>query len=154
MPCSTPPATRGSVGNSPSAARRWRGRSPPPSRPGPPSESSAGAEGELAQLLEVLGLVLAGAEHDIVEAPFAETMQALAGDVARTFQVTRIVRTVRARGGAIELHHHVGDDGALAAEIAKARDPFAQRPPAAARARADPAVEIAGRPLDPLRAGP
>src|SRR5213594_2962881 len=154
MRSSIPPATPASAGSSRSAGRRRDARSPPPSPPGPPSGSSAGAEAELAQLLKVRGLVPTGHEHDVVVAPLAQPMQALAGDLERALEVTRILGPVRARGGAVEVDPHIGHDGALASEIAKARNALAERPPATARPRPDPAVELAGRSLDPLRACP
>ena len=131
--CWIPPATRGSAGSSRSAGPRGGARSPPAFLPVRPGGRSAGAEAERAQLLKVRGLVPAGHEHDVVVAPFTQPMQPLAGDLGRALEVARILGAVGACGGTVEIDPHVGDDGALASEIAKARDALTERPPAAAR---------------------
>src|SRR5262249_57232303 len=99
---------------------------------------SSGALRQLAQFVEVAGLVPLGNEDDIVVAPLAEEVKALAGDLPRALEIERIIGTVRARSGAVERHAHVGDDGALAAEAAEARDALPHRAPAAPGPRHQP----------------
>src|SRR5215470_6614140 len=154
MRCWIPRATPGSAGNSRSAERgrgaRWRR----PCGHAPTDAASAGAEAERAQLFQVRGVVAAGAEHDVVVTPLAESVQSLAGDLGRALEIAGIAGAVGARGRARQIHAHVGDHRALAPEIAEALDAVAERAPATPRAGADPAVELARGALDPLRAGP
>src|SRR4029434_1463435 len=115
--------------------------------------ASPGAHDQRAQLLKVLRLVTPRDDDDVVEAELAQPVQALAGRLPRALEVARVVGAV----GALRLAQmldHVGDDGAPAAKVAKPLDPLAQEPPVAPRARSHPAVELAGRPLDPARARP
>src|SRR5262249_61115891 len=112
-----------------------------------------GAHDQRAQLLKVVRLVTPRNDDDVVESELAQAAQPLAGRIPRAFQVARIVRAIRARRLA-QMLDHVGDDGTPAAEIAKPLDPLAQESPVATGPRSDPAVELAGRPLDPARARP
>src|SRR5438105_636899 len=100
------------------------------------------------------GVVAPGDEHDVVEAEPDQALQALPCDGARALEIARIVGPVGARRLTVEVHLHVGDDRPLAAEPAELHDAVLQRTPAAARARADPAVELLRRPLDPAGARP
>src|SRR5262249_18435313 len=114
---------------------------------------SPGAHDQLAQLLKVVRLVTPRDDDDVVEAELAQPVQSLAGCFPGTFQVTRVVWAVGAARLA-QMLDHVGDDGTPAPEVANPLDPLAQEPPVASGARSDPAVELAGRPLDPSRARP
>src|SRR6266850_1675873 len=114
--------------------------------------ASPGAYDQRAQLLEVLRLVTPRDDDDVVEAELAQPVQALAGRLPSALEVARIVGAIRTGRLAPQMLDHVGDDGAPAAEVAKPFDPLAQEPPAAPGARSHPAVELAGRPLDPARA--
>src|SRR5262245_6585766 len=101
----------------------------------------------------MLHLVTVRDDDDVVEAELTQPVQSLARGLSRAFQVAGVVRPV----GALRLAQmldDVGDDGTTAAEIAKPLDPLAQEAPVAPGARPDPAVELAGRPLDPPRARP
>src|SRR5437867_7446595 len=116
--------------------------------------ASPGAQDQRVQLLEVLRLVTPWDDDDVVEAELAQPMQPLAGRIPSAFEVARIVGAIRTGRPAPQMLDHVGDNGAAAAEVAKPLDPLAQEPPAAPGARSHPAVELAGRPLDPPRARP
>src|SRR5882672_4833467 len=81
-----------------------------------------GARGQLAQFFEVPGVVTPGDEHDVVEAERHQPLQPLARDRARALEIGRVIGPVGTRRRAVEIHPDVGDDGAPAAQIAKARD--------------------------------
>src|SRR5439155_19247346 len=59
--------------------------------------ASPGARGQLVELLEVLGVVAPGDEDEVVEAELTQAMQPFACLVPGAREITRIVRTVRAR---------------------------------------------------------
>src|SRR5439155_3667379 len=89
-----------------------------------------------------------GDEDHVVEPERAEALEPIARDLGRTREIARIVRSVGTGGRTVEVDLDVGDDGALAAEVAEPRDPVAQRPPARARAGADPAIAVSSRTPD------
>src|SRR4029453_9780410 len=115
--------------------------------------ASPGAHDQRAQLLKVLRLVTPRDDDDVIEAELAQPVQALAGRLPRALEVGRVVGAVGGLGLA-QMLDHVGDDGAPAAKVAKPLDPLAQEPPVAPGTRSHPAVQPAGRPLDPARARP
>src|SRR5262245_30483993 len=112
-----------------------------------------GAHDQRAQLLKMVRLVTPRNDDDVVEAELAQAVQPLAGRLPRALQVARIVRAIGARRLA-QMLDHVRDASSPTAETAKPLAPLAQEPPVAPGARSDPAVDLAGRPLDPARARP
>jgi hypothetical protein len=75
-----------------------------------------------AELAEMLLVVAAGDEDDVVVAERLDPREALAGDRGRAGEVERIVGALRARGGTVEPDVDIGEDGALAAERSEAGD--------------------------------
>src|SRR5438093_1031432 len=116
--------------------------------------SSPGAHGQLVELLKMRRIMVPGDEDDVVEAELTQAMQPRASVVPGAFEIARIVGPVRARPVARQMHDHVGDDGTPTAQVAEPHDTLAQQSPAAPGAGPHPAVELAGRPLDPPRARP
>src|SRR5262249_38056826 len=112
-----------------------------------------GAHDQRAQLLKMVRLVTPRNDDDVVEAELAQAVQPPAGRLPRALQVARIVRAIGARRLA-QMLDYVRDDSSPTAEIAKPLDPLAQESPVAPGTRSDPAVELAGRPLDPARTRP